>query len=174
MHRACPHVAVRPHRRGRPRRSVRRRDRLHRRASSGTPRRERDRRQRCHRDLGELFSAAAKGRGAVAAVTDGAVRDRAKIQAVGFPVYSATCRPNDFRGRMRVESVGERVTFHGIEISDGDLLAIDDDGMAVVPQAHEQEVLSLARERATAESDVLADLLAGETLSSVWERYRIL
>lgn len=123
---------------------------------------------------GELFSAAARGRGAVGAITDGAVRDSAKIRDLGFPVYSATRRPTDFRARMRIESVQQPVSFHGIPIEDGDLIAIDDDGMVVVPQSAEEKVMELARARARAESHVLSDLLGGASLRSVWDRYRIL
>jgi regulator of RNase E activity RraA len=50
----------------------------------------------------------------------------------------------------------------------------DDDGVVVVPRAHEDEVLALARERASRESTVLAELLAGESLRTVWNRHRVL
>ena len=123
---------------------------------------------------GELFSAAAKGAGAVGVITDGNVRDTDKIEAVGFPAFALSHRPIDFRGRMRVVAAHEGVTLFGVQIMQGDLVMADDDGVVVIPQSHEDEVLGLARTRASSESTVLAELLAGETLSTVWDRHRVL
>ena len=123
---------------------------------------------------GELFSAAAKGRGAVGAITDGNIRDSVKIQALDFPVYSASRRPTDFRARMRVVAMHEPVIIEGVRIEDGDLIAADDDGIAVVPKAAEARVLDAARARAAVESEILVELLAGASLRSVWDRYKVL
>jgi regulator of RNase E activity RraA len=123
---------------------------------------------------GELFSAAAMGAGAVGVVTDGNLRDTAKIVGLGFPAFSASRRPIDYRRRMRITSVGDPVTLGGVRIAAGDLVMADDDGVVVIPQSHETEVLSLARERANGESTVLTELLGGQTLRSVWDRHGLL
>ncbi|WP_062467414.1 RraA family protein [Demequina maris] len=123
---------------------------------------------------GELFSAAAKGRGAAGVVTDGNARDVQKIAAVGFPAFAAGYRPIDFRGRMRVVARDAPVTVGGVEIAPGDLVLADDDGVVVVPRAQEDEVLAAARRRAASESSVLTELLAGSTIREVWERHRVL
>ena len=123
---------------------------------------------------GELFSAAAIGAGAVGVVTDGNLRDTDKIAQLGFPAFSRSRRPIDYRMRMRVVGAGESVEIGGVSIDSGDLLMADDDGVVVVPQSHEVEVLRRARERAAGESTVLAELLAGETLRAVWDRHGIL
>ena len=123
---------------------------------------------------GELFSAAALGVGAVGIVTDGNVRDTDKIAELNFPTFARSRRPIDFRGRMRVVASHVTVTVFGVEIAPGDLVMADDDGVVVIPQAREEEVLALARERAGRESTVLAELLVGETLGAVWDRHRVL
>jgi 4-hydroxy-4-methyl-2-oxoglutarate aldolase len=123
---------------------------------------------------GELFSAAALGAGAVGVLTDGNLRDTDKIAGLGFPAFSRSRRPIDYRARMRVVSSGEHVLLGGVTIETGDLVLADDDGVVVVPRAREQEVLKLARARAAAESTVLTELLAGETLRAVWDRHGIL
>jgi 4-hydroxy-4-methyl-2-oxoglutarate aldolase len=123
---------------------------------------------------GELFSAAAKGHGAVGAVCDGPVRDVAKIRAVGLAVFAPGSRPVDFRGRMRVVSAGEPVRCGGVLVAPGDLVVADDDGVVVVPAVAETEVLARAVERATAERTVLAELLEGASLREVWERWHVL
>ena len=123
---------------------------------------------------GELFSAAAIGRGAVGVVTDGYLRDTDKIIALGFPAFGAGRRPIDFRGRMRVVATAERVVIGGVGIDDGDLVIADSDGIVVVPADVEDRVVELADARARAESTVLGELLAGDGLRAVWERHGIL
>ena len=107
-------------------------------------------------------------------VTDGNVRDSDRIAALGFPAFSRSRRPIDYRRRMTIAGTRERVTIGGVAIADGDLVMADDDGIVVVPQEREAEVLAVARVRASRESTVLEELLAGESLRAVWDRHRIL
>jgi 4-hydroxy-4-methyl-2-oxoglutarate aldolase len=123
---------------------------------------------------GELFSAAAIGAGARGVITDGNLRDTEKIVGLGFPAFSISRRPIDYRARMQVTDTGGTVTLCGVEIATGDIVLADDDGVVVIPQAREHEVLALARDRAAKESTVLTELLAGETLRAVWDRHGIL
>jgi regulator of RNase E activity RraA len=123
---------------------------------------------------GELFSASAKGHGAVGAISDGPVRDVSKIRAVGFDVFAPASRPIDFRGRMRVVASGEAVRCGGALVAPGDLVLADDDGVVVIPRDAEPAVLRLAVSRATAERTVLEELLAGASLREVWERWHVL
>jgi len=123
---------------------------------------------------GELFSAAAKGSGAVGVITDGNLRDTDRIAALQFPAFSRSRRPIDYRARMAVVGTDVAVTLYGVRIDPGDLVMADDDGVVVVPAAHELEVLALARERAGRESTVLAELLDGQSLRAVWDRHRML
>jgi 4-hydroxy-4-methyl-2-oxoglutarate aldolase len=123
---------------------------------------------------GELFSAAAKGRGANGVITDGNIRDSDKIVELQFPVFSRSARPSDVRGRMRVEASHVPVVIGGVTIHPGELVIADDDGIVVIPAEHEDTIVSYARERARAESTVLQELLAGATLREVWSKHGIL
>ncbi len=123
---------------------------------------------------GELFSAAATGRGATGVLTDGNLRDSDKIMALGFPAFSVGRRPIDFRGRMKVNQANEPVEIAGVRIAPGDLVMADDDGVVVVPAALEEAVISFARERARGESTVLQELLGGSNLREVWTKHGIL
>jgi regulator of RNase E activity RraA len=123
---------------------------------------------------GELFSAAALGAGVVGVVTDGPLRDTAKIGALGLAAFAPTRRPVDYRRRMAITETRSPVLVGGVTIEDGDLVLADDDGVVVIPASREAEVLAAARRRAAAESTVLAELLAGESLRTVWDRHRVL
>lgn len=123
---------------------------------------------------GELFSAAAIGRSAAGAITDGNIRDTPKIIPLGFPIFSAGRRPIDFRARMQVVSMHSTVQLGGVHVAHGDLILADDDGTVVIPQKVEADVLSAAKERASTESAVLEELLSGATLREVWDKYKVL
>jgi 4-hydroxy-4-methyl-2-oxoglutarate aldolase len=123
---------------------------------------------------GELFSAAAIGRSVAGVITDGNVRDSPKIEALGLPVFSAGRGPEDFRARMRIVAVHTKVCLLGVDVDHGDLIMADDDGVVVIPQSIESEVLRAARTRASTESNVLADLLSGASLRTVWDKYKVL
>lgn len=123
---------------------------------------------------GELFSAAAKGHGAVGTVCDGPVRDVAKVRKVGYDLFAPSFRPLDYRARMHVVSMAQPVECGGVRVAPDDLVFADDDGVVVVPRAVEAEVLSRAMARAMAESNVLEELLGGASLREVWERWRVL
>lgn len=123
---------------------------------------------------GELFSAAALGRGVVGLVTDGNVRDSNKIATLGFPVFSEGRKPVDLRGRMRIVGTHIPVNIGGVTISPGDLVVADDDGVVVIPRENESTVVNFARERVRGESTVLQELLHGATLREVWTKHGIL
>ena len=123
---------------------------------------------------GELFSASAKGHGAVGTVCDGPVRDVAKVRKVGYDLFAPSFRPLDYRARMHVVSMSQPVDCGGVPVSPDDLVFADDDGVVVVPRAVEAEVLARAIDRATAESNVLEELLGGASLREVWERWHVL
>jgi regulator of RNase E activity RraA len=123
---------------------------------------------------GELFSAAAQGHGAVGVACDGPVRDTPKIIGLGFPVFAPCRHPLDYRARMRVVARNRPVVVAGVIVTPGDLVFADDDGIVVIPRDVEAEVLVRARDRASAESTVLAELLSGDSLRAVWQRHGIL
>ena len=123
---------------------------------------------------GELFSTAAKGRGANGVVTDGPIRDTQEILPIGFSAFGIGTLPFDYKGRMKVNSVHRRVNCGGVEVNQGDLIVADNDGVAVVPASKIDEIITLANERARRESTVLKELLEGKSVRSVWDEHRVL
>ena len=123
---------------------------------------------------GELFSTAATGRGARGAIIDGLVRDQHKMRALGFPVYARGARPADSLGRLSIVRQDEPIVFRGVEVSTGDLVVADIDGVVIVPRAVVRPVLAYAMEKAGVENEARALLLEGGKLADVWERHRVL
>src|SRR4051812_44117001 len=84
---------------------------------------------------GELLTTAALQRGAAGLVTDGAVRDLARMDAMGFPVFARHLSPYDSMNRQKVVAFDVSVEIDGVAIAPGDVIIADRDGVAVVPHA---------------------------------------
>jgi len=123
---------------------------------------------------GELFSTASRVRGARGAIIDGYIRDREKIQAMGFPVLGRGSRPTDSLGRVSISSVDEEIQFGGIKVASGDLVVADADGVTIVPRAIAKQAIELAVEKVLKEDGARDLLKAGGTMAQAWEKYRVL
>lgn len=123
---------------------------------------------------GELFSNAARSRGARGFLTDGCHRDTRMVLDLGFPVYSRGPRPVDMSGRGTVISVGRPIEVAGVSVRPGDVVFAEVDGIVIVPQQVAEEVVSLAFEKVAKEDGAREDLRAGRLLSEVWTKYRVL
>jgi len=123
---------------------------------------------------GELFSAAAKGRGATGVVADGPLRDTEQVVGLNFPAFGHGSRPYDYKGRMRIEAIRIPVICGGVEVHPGDGVIADSDGIVVVPAEHLAKVSELANARAATEKTVLKDLLSGKSVREVWDAYGVL
>ena len=123
---------------------------------------------------GELLSTAAKARGSAGAIMDGCVRDVKAIRSMNYPVFHGGIGPLDTKGRATIAAIDVPVICAGVAVSSGDLVFGDADGVVVVPQTVEKEVLRLAFEKVQGEKNTLADLQRGDLLADVFARYKIL
>jgi regulator of RNase E activity RraA len=123
---------------------------------------------------GELMSTVAQRNGAVGCICDSQIRDCLRIMKMGFPVFYQGIRPLDSKGRGRVMAYDVPVKCGEVLVHPGELVFTDFDGIVVVPRGVEDEVLRLAAEKASKENDSRRDLLNGESLRAVFERYRVL
>ena len=123
---------------------------------------------------GELLSTASSVRGAAGALMDGLVRDIRAIRTMGFPVFHGGIGPLDSKGRGKIMAVDVPIECAGVKVNPGDLIYGDADGVVVVPQAIEAEVLAAAYEKLKGEKSTLADLQAGISLGAVFAKFGIL
>ena len=93
---------------------------------------------------GELLSTASRARGAVGALMDGYVRDTRAIIAMHFPVFHGGIAPLDSKGRGKIMAIDVPVECAGVRVCPGDLVFGDADGVVVVPQAVEDQVIDAA------------------------------
>lgn len=82
--------------------------------------------------FGDIAIGMAKNAGVAAVVTDGYVRDRESLEAIGIPVIAAGLTPNSpFKNGPG--EIGGTVAIGGVAVEAGDILIGDADGVAVVP-----------------------------------------
>ncbi len=123
---------------------------------------------------GELLTTAARNRGCIGAIIDGAARDIAKIREMDFPVFARGACVYDSKDRQRVIDIDVPVELDGVVLSPGDLVVADEDGVVVVPRAAEEEALRLAWEKASAENEVRDAIRAGMKASTAYEKFGVL
>lgn len=112
--------------------------------------------------FGEIMALACQLRGIAGLVTDGSVRDSARLIEMGFPVFARGLNIRGTTKRDRGE-IGQPVTLGGVRIERGDLVVADADAVLVVPAADADAALSAGEARAAKEARMMERLRAGET-----------
>lgn len=123
---------------------------------------------------GELLTTASRNTGCVGVIVDGAVRDVAKMKAMNFPVFARGMNPYDSRDRQRVIDIDIPIELDGIRIQPGDLIAADIDGIIIVPQAVEEQVVRAAWKKAHAENEVRDAIRKGMSATKAFETFGVL
>jgi len=123
---------------------------------------------------GELLTTASMVRGAAGCLTDGLVRDVRRIRDLGFPVFHGGIGPLDTKGRAEMMAADEPVELGGARVAPGDFIFGDVDGVVIVPRAIAPEAIRRALAKIEAEDTTREELLAGNSLRSVFERHGVL
>jgi regulator of RNase E activity RraA len=90
--------------------------------------------------LGDILAARLQARGAVAAVSDGPMRDVAEIRPLGFPVFCTGAVAPPSIARLTFADWQVPVGCGNVAVIPGDVLVGDEDGVVVVPRALAAEV----------------------------------
>ncbi|MCA9062893.1 MAG: RraA family protein [Planctomycetaceae bacterium] len=123
---------------------------------------------------GELLTTAVTNGGCTGAIVDGAIRDVEKIRAMQFPVVARGTCIYDSKDRQRVIDLDIPVQIDGVMFSPGDLVIADEDGIVVVPQAVEADVLQRAWDKVHAENEVRDAIRAGMKATDAFAKYGVL
>ena len=91
--------------------------------------------------------AVAQRHGIAGFVLDGALRDVAESRARHFPVFGRGVVPIP-GAKDRIGSLNETARCGGVEVSPGDIVVADEEGIVVVPSTRADEVLQAAQKRA--------------------------
>ena len=111
---------------------------------------------------GDIMAHASMIRGIAGMAIDGGARDADEIAAMGFPIFA---RGLSIRGPTKSEAgtIGEPITFGGVEVKSGDIIVGDTDGLVVIEESRWQETLAAAAAREEKETSIRTQLSEGNT-----------
>jgi regulator of RNase E activity RraA/2-keto-4-pentenoate hydratase/2-oxohepta-3-ene-1,7-dioic acid hydratase in catechol pathway len=125
--------------------------------------------------IGDILALRAQTRGAAGIVTDGAIRDAARLAALDIPTYHAAVHPAVLGRRHVPWECGATVACAGVTVQPGDLVVGDGDGVVVLPPGIAAEILADASEQERQEEFVAGRVAAGEQIDGLYplgERWR--
>ncbi|ETZ22076.1 RraA family protein [Pedobacter sp. V48] len=123
---------------------------------------------------GELMSTRAIKLGAAGAVVDGYSRDTKGILELDFPTFSYGSYAQDQAPRGKVIDFRVPIEIRGVMVNPGDIVIGDIDGVCIVPQRQEVEILTLAIEKARGEKLVQIKIQEGMSATEAFEKYGIM
>jgi regulator of RNase E activity RraA len=94
--------------------------------------------------FGGLAALTLHNRGVAGVVIDGGCRDVEELRASGLTVASRHVTPRSGRGRVSVLSQDKPVPCGNVIVRHGDLVVMDETGVAVIPAEHVDDVLGRA------------------------------
>lgn len=120
---------------------------------------------------GEVLSCAAKVKGVGGVIVDGAARDIDICQEMGFPVYARAVVPITARGRITQEAFNCMIRIGDVQVSPGDVVVADVNGIVVIPPERLDAVVGAAETLMEKEDAMKADLLAGMDVLEMDRKY---
>lgn len=123
---------------------------------------------------GELLSTAARNAGCVGTIVHGAVRDIRQMTQMQFPVFATAKCIYDSLNRQRVVDVDVPVEIDGVRFQPGDLVFADVDGIVVIPQEVEEEVIEKALNKVNDENITRTEIKNGMKATEAYKKYGVL
>jgi 4-hydroxy-4-methyl-2-oxoglutarate aldolase len=113
--------------------------------------------------FGELFATEARRRGLAGIVADGFCRDVRGLRRIGLPVFARGTTPRSGTSVSRA-ALGPTIACGGVEVSPGDIVFGDDDGVLIATAERIAAVLETAELIGRSERAILAAQARGEAL----------
>ncbi|MEX0827783.1 MAG: hypothetical protein WD005_02415, partial [Haliea sp.] len=114
---------------------------------------------------GDILTFLADKKGLAGTVIDGACRDVHLCLKLGYPIYSRSYSMRTGKDRVQVDAEQVPVNIGDARVQPGDLLRGDADGVIVIPQSREAEVLDVAEQIDAAENRIRTYLEEGKTIA---------
>ncbi len=121
---------------------------------------------------GDIMTELAHRKGIAGTVIDGINRDVALALDLRYPIFSKENWMRTGKDRVQVEGVNVPVNIGGARVRPGDLLRGDGDGVVVIPQEHEEQVLAVAEEIHESEQHIRMAVREGKSLKQAREEFK--
>jgi 4-hydroxy-4-methyl-2-oxoglutarate aldolase len=129
-------------------------------------------RDRTAAHFGELSATSLASRGCAGAVLDGGARDAEYILREDFPVFSRYVTPQDCVVRWKLMAHGDvTIVVGGVQVSPGDWIVGDRDGLVIIPGDRLEEILAEAEDKVATESEIRSSVREGMLPLEAYERY---
>lgn len=120
---------------------------------------------------GDILTAMAHNRGVAGTVIDGVCRDVERALSIGYPLYTRGRFMRTGKDRVEVAEVDGRVSIASVNISPGQLILGDADGVLAVPTDVEDAVAEICAEIDERESAIVDAVLSGVSLAEARARH---
>jgi regulator of RNase E activity RraA len=118
--------------------------------------------------FGDILCARMAKRGVAGLVTDGVIRDYAGVMGTGLPVWcQGVAAPASVAGLTFV-GWNEPIACGGVAVYPNDIVVVDDDGAALIPQALLADVLKAAPEQERMEAWIMGEVDKGLPLPGLY------
>jgi 4-hydroxy-4-methyl-2-oxoglutarate aldolase len=120
---------------------------------------------------GDILTMVAYRRNIAGTVIDGACRDTNLSREIGYPIFSRSYSMRTGKDRVQLEATNGPVNIGDARVLPGDILRGDGDGVVVIPQAHEDKLLTIAEEIDATEEKIRQAVLEGMRLTDARKQY---
>jgi regulator of RNase E activity RraA len=117
---------------------------------------------------GEILMSRLKARGAAGAVTDGAMRDYASIQKLGFPVFAKGMAASAHIHRHVAMDINLPVGCADVLVMPGDIMVGDEEGVVCIPRHVVEQVAQSGLDMEDLEAWVLEKVQAGAPIAGTY------
>jgi regulator of RNase E activity RraA len=121
---------------------------------------------------GDILTIMAHRRELAGTVIHGVCRDVARSLELAYPIFSRGVTMRTGRGRVQADGYQVPVSLGEVHVEPGDVVVGDGDGLVVIPQGREEEVLAVSREITEAEERIRGEIEAGSRLDEARKRHR--
>jgi regulator of RNase E activity RraA len=90
--------------------------------------------------------ATAQQRGIAGFVIDGVIRDVAEVRAAEFAVFARGLSPVPGK-KQALGTLNQSITCGGVQVHPGDIVVADEEGIAVIPAAQQEDIRLFAKQR---------------------------
>lgn len=123
---------------------------------------------------GGLMSTRAQHLDAAGAILDGYLRDTGEIKKLEFPAFSRGSYAQDQGVRGKVLDYRLPIRIGNADISNGDLIFADDEGVLVIPRAVEAEAVEKALDKVSTENEVAIAIKNGMSTVDAFDKFGVM
>ena len=121
--------------------------------------------------MGELSAEVLYKKGVLGCILDGLLRDREFIKKLGLPCWSTGYTPRDIVGYWMPTKVEETIMIGEVEISPGDWLHADSDGIVRIKSENLDEVIKDSMTAMNTENKIRSAILEGMDPKEAYKKF---